>query len=77
MDIKSEIEIKDEFLSPDFRYDGQSSEQDSWFDEIQEKDEIEIKDEQLDINEEYTEGGQHIDSVAVLDESQLFYILQG
>ncbi|KAL7634457.1 UNVERIFIED_CONTAM: hypothetical protein RMT77_014834 [Armadillidium vulgare] len=82
MDIKSEIEIKDEFLSPDFRYDGESSEQDSWFDEVQGKnvypnidikDEIEIQDEELDFKEEYAEG-QHIDPISGLDESQAHHI---
>ncbi|KAL7634447.1 UNVERIFIED_CONTAM: hypothetical protein RMT77_014824 [Armadillidium vulgare] len=82
MDIKSEIDIKDEFFesSEDFRSNTQSFDQDSWMEErrgesfypiIYVKGESEIKEENLDLKEENEEHGERdVDEVSGLDENQ-------
>ncbi|RXG71594.1 hypothetical protein Avbf_06324 [Armadillidium vulgare] len=69
MDIKREIDIKDDVLE---NIDSQHFGQDSELEETQKEkfcpnrdfeEEIEIKNEPLDINEEYTENGQNENQV--------------
>ncbi|KAB7505840.1 hypothetical protein Anas_11376 [Armadillidium nasatum] len=83
MDIKSEVEIKDELIeSPeDFINNAQRFEQVSVFEGIQQenlfypsvdvKKEIELKADPLYIKEENTESGYHVDQISGLDDSQV------
>ncbi|RXG57716.1 hypothetical protein Avbf_18651, partial [Armadillidium vulgare] len=82
MDIKSEVEIKDEIIesSEDFTNDVQRFEQVSVLEGIQQenmlypsvdvKEEIEPKIDPLYIKEENTESGYHVDQISGLDDSQ-------
>ncbi|RXG67835.1 hypothetical protein Avbf_00970 [Armadillidium vulgare] len=77
MDIKSEVEIKDELLvtSEYVQDNGQIFEQEvqkeKLYPSIVIKEESEIKDEELDIKEEYAEDGHHIKQIFVLEDSQV------
>ncbi|RXG58526.1 hypothetical protein Avbf_17243 [Armadillidium vulgare] len=76
MDIKSEVQIKDEFLesSEDFQQEAQSFEQDLGLEEIQSEilcTNVDVKDELLDIEEERTKNDQLIEKIFVVDESQV------
>ncbi|RXG60496.1 hypothetical protein Avbf_09112 [Armadillidium vulgare] len=83
MDIKSEVDIKDELVetSEDISNNGQSLEKDTGLEEIQEKNVCPNKDvkEKMEIEEElltneYTESRQPIEQVFVLDEGQIFAV---
>ncbi|RXG57519.1 hypothetical protein Avbf_14247, partial [Armadillidium vulgare] len=75
MDIKSEVQIKDEFLesSEDFQQEVQSFEQDLGLEEVQNEvlcTNVDVKEEVFDIEEERTKNDQLIEKIFVVDESQ-------
>ncbi|RXG54576.1 hypothetical protein Avbf_12981 [Armadillidium vulgare] len=81
MDIKIEIEIKEELLEESLE-DVINNEPDSEWKEIQTKifspnidmkEEIEIKDEEVNITEEHPEDGDQIEQKFVLQESQIVF----
>ncbi|KAB7501944.1 hypothetical protein Anas_11509 [Armadillidium nasatum] len=81
MDIKSEKEIKEEFLEKSLE-DVINNEPDSEWKEIQTKifspdidmkEEIEIKDEEVNITEEHPEDSDQIEQKFALQESQKIY----
>ncbi|KAB7507653.1 Zinc finger protein ZFAT, partial [Armadillidium nasatum] len=81
MDIKSEIEIKEEFLedSEDYKNNDQRFEHNSKLEEIQDKkfcpnidvkEEREIVDESLDFKVEYAKNGEQYEQISGADKSQ-------